>query len=43
MFVGGSDTGIDKGFVDIHSTADRVNDFKHKHIPSKVFEKTDRD
>ena len=35
LLVGGSNAGIDEGFVDVHSTADWVNDFKHKHIPSK--------
>ena len=35
LLVGGSNTGIDEGFVDVYSTTDRINDFKHKHIPSK--------
>lgn len=37
LLVGESNTGIDEGFVDVHSTADRVNNFKHKHIPSKKY------
>ena len=43
LLIGGSNTGIDEGFVDVHSTADRINDFKHKHIPRKIFEKVGRD
>lgn len=43
LLIGGSDTNIDERFVDIYSAADWVNDYAHKHILSKVFEKTDRD
>ena len=31
--VGRSNTGVNKGFVDIQSTAYGVNDFKHLHHP----------
>ena len=33
LLIGGSDTGDDKGFVDIHPTADTVYDFEHNTSP----------
>jgi len=33
LLIGGSDTGNDKGFVNIHPTADTVNDFEHNTSP----------
>ncbi len=33
MPIGGGDSGSDRGLVDIHSTADRVNNFEHNTSP----------
>ena len=33
LLIGSSDTGNDKGFVDIHPAADTVNDFEHSTSP----------
>jgi hypothetical protein len=44
-FIGGDergicsgDTGHHKGFVDINTTTDRVNDLWHRQSPQKIFE-----
>src|SRR5699024_680042 len=33
LFIGGSDTGNNKGLVDIHPAADTVNNFEHNTSP----------
>ena len=44
LLICGSDTGNKKALVDIHSTADRVNDFEHNTSPqNKYLRKTGRD
>ena len=37
------DTGDNKVFVDIHSTANWINNFKHSTSPQRYFEETGRD
>lgn len=44
LLIGGSNAGNDKGFVDIHPTADGVNDFEQiTHPLETIFEGTGRD
>ena len=43
VVIGRSNTGNDKRFVDIHPTADRVNNFEHNTSLETIFEGVGRD